>query len=64
MTYLYRCPVCGHKQYHQHSIKVDPVVKCARVMPSGARCGAAMRRVVTGGGAVLFPMSSRTRGIT
>ena len=64
MTYLYRCPVCGHKAYHEHSIKTDPTYRCERTVAGGARCGAVMKRVVTGGGAVLFPMSSRTKGIT
>jgi predicted nucleic acid-binding Zn ribbon protein len=64
MVYTYRCPACGHKKIHEHSMKVDPVVRCERKVAGGCRCGAVMKRVIPGGGAVLFPMSTRTRGIT
>ena len=61
--YEYRCPVCGNRQEHSHGIKAEPDVRCER-KAAGARCGAKMTRVVTGGGAVLFPMSSRVKGVT
>lgn len=59
MEYWYRCPVCGHKQTHSHSIKVDPEIRCDR-RAGGARCGAVMKRVITGGSTVIFPMSTRS----
>ena len=64
MLYQYRCPVCGWRTEHEHSIKADPVIRCERKVANGCRCGAAMKRMIPGGGAVLFPMSSRAKGVT
>jgi len=61
--YEYRCPVCGSRTTRWHGMTEQPDVRCER-KAAGARCGAKMKRVVSGGGAVLFPMSSRTRGVT
>ena len=57
MTYTYRCPKCRKVKEADHSMKEDPAIYCHK-------CGQRMTRVIAGGGAVLFPMSSRTRGVT
>ena len=57
MTYLYECPVCKNVREEEHGMKENPDVYCLRD-------GEKMFRVITGGGSVLFPMSSRARGVT
>jgi predicted nucleic acid-binding Zn ribbon protein len=60
MMYIYRCPVCGNRQIHSHSMKADPPVRCNKVMACGARCGALMTKVITGGAGYI--MADGTRG--
>jgi predicted nucleic acid-binding Zn ribbon protein len=57
LTYIYRCPVCKRVREEDHSIKDTPDIYCKKD-------GQKMVRVIAGGGAVLFPMSSRSRGVT
>jgi predicted nucleic acid-binding Zn ribbon protein len=57
MTYTYKCRKCLHVQEEEHGMKEYPVVYCPRD-------GEQMVRVIQGGGSVLFPMSSRSRGVT
>lgn len=40
--YDYECTACGHSQEEQHGMTEDPKIACAK-------CGQAMRRVITGG---------------
>ncbi len=57
MTYIYRCPKCRRVREIDHGMQEKPDLYCHR-------CGDRLKRIVTGGGSILFPMSSRKNGVT
>ena len=46
-TYEYVCDICKHQFEQFQSIKAEPLKKCPK-------CGKSVRRLIGGGGAILF----------
>jgi putative FmdB family regulatory protein len=47
MNYDYSCSKCGFQEEKSHSMKENPIFKCPE-------CGAKMKRLLNGGGNIIF----------